>query len=176
MNVVIDLETLGLSPSSVILSIGAVKENGDTFYTELDWRDQQECGRAVDVSTCLWWGGQDKKLCPLDGTQTLYYALEGLQDFLECEKKEDLYIWARGTDFDIALLNHAFRQEMLEIPWIYKNVRDIRTALAIKECMREDYNPILKHHALSDAIADMKNLALRGLTTYDLRTAQSQEP
>lgn len=167
MHVVIDLETLSLKPNAVILSVGAVAENGEQFYVELDWRDQER-HRKVDADTCLWWGQQEKDLCPLNGTTLLTEGLFDLSQWLLPYDKDNLFIWVRGPQFDIVILENAFDDARIPVPWKYKNVRDVRTALHCKGLSFVDYNPIRKHHALDDAIADMKNLSLRGLTTYDL--------
>ena len=167
MNVVIDLETLSLKPNAVILSIGAVAENGEQFYVELDWRVQQKT-RAVDAITCLWWGQQEKDLCPLNGTALLWAALEELSHWLAPYDKDTLFIWARGPQFDITILESAFEQEKIPVPWKYNRVRDIRTAIHCHSLSFDDYKPVRKHHALDDAVADMKNLAIRGLTTYSI--------
>jgi hypothetical protein len=62
----IDIETLGLEPGSVILSIGAVAFGMDRkpdmpmkeFYVELDTKQPQ---RVVDLDTVKWWMDQPNK-------------------------------------------------------------------------------------------------------------------
>jgi DNA polymerase III epsilon subunit-like protein len=53
--VMLDLETLGHTPGSVIVSIGAVKFGGgkilDTFYHRIDAQSCVEHGLKMDVST-----------------------------------------------------------------------------------------------------------------------------
>lgn len=163
-HIVIDLETLGLSPDSIILSIGAVATNGEKFYTELDWKEQQH-HRKVDPATCMWWGQQDKDLCPIKGETLLYDALNDLSLWLP-EDKESFKIWARGPQFDISLLEHAYGELGLAVPWKYRNVRDVRTALDIipPQALSE---PKRKHHALDDAVADMWNLVNAGIVSLD---------
>jgi hypothetical protein len=163
-HIVIDLETLGLSPDSIILSIGAVATNGEKFYMELDWREQQH-HRKVDPITCMWWGQQDKDLCPIKGETLLYDALNDLSLWLP-DDKESFKIWCRGLNFDIAVLDHAYKEYHLPTPWKYNHVRDIRTALDIiqPQTLAE---PKRKHHALDDAIADMWNLVNAGIVSLD---------
>lgn len=166
MNIVIDIESLSLAPNAVILSIGAVSESGECFYEELDWKAQTF--RHVDPRTCLWWGQQPKDLCPLNGAALLGDALMNLRDWLADWNKEDLFIWARGPQFDIVVLEDAFAECCIEVPWKYKNIRDIRTALSLSS-ISQLFDPATKHNALSDAIADMKNLAVRGFVNFNLR-------
>ena len=158
-HIVVDLETFGLAPDSIILSIGAISNTGEKFYLELDWKEQQYF-RKVDPSTCMWWGQQEQGLCPLGGSTLLYEALVEFSLWLP-ENKDDYFIWCRGLDMDIAMLKHAYGDLGLAVPWKYNNVRDVRTALHFvrKENLVE---PEKKHHALYDAIADMRNLVNHG--------------
>lgn len=170
MNVVIDLETLALSPNACILSIGACSENGEKFYTELDWEAQRDLwAREVNQSTWDWWMAQEAENPGLfpggAGCQLLVNALQELSEWLSAYDKEELKIWCRGLNFDISILEHAFRQQGVEIPWKYNMVRDVRTALDVVPGLPgvELQKPRKKHHALKDAIADMKNLADRDI-------------
>lgn len=158
-NIVVDLETFGLDPDSIILSIGAVSNTGEKFYVELDWKEQQHF-RKVDPSTCMWWGQQEKDLCPLGGSTLLDEALAEFSLWLP-RNKDDYFIWCRGLNFDIAMLEHAYKELGRAVPWKYNKVRDIRTALHfIPE--KNLIKPARKHHALDDAVADMKNLVNAG--------------
>lgn len=168
-HVVVDLETLGLEPSSIILSIGAISNTGENFYRELNWKEQ-ECTRAVNVDTCLWWGQQEKDLCPLKGSVLLQDALVEFSRWLP----KDSYVWCRGLDMDGAILKDAYRLHHLSPPWKYNKVRDVRTALH-KVPKENLVTPVRKHHALDDAVADMKNLVNAGWVTlkegeYEPRT------
>jgi len=67
-DIMIDLETLGTTADSVILSIGAVRFNldtscvfdglGDTFYQVITIDDQSK--RHISGYTLAWWMGQSK--------------------------------------------------------------------------------------------------------------------
>jgi hypothetical protein len=166
-HIVVDLETLSLRPSAIILSIGAASNTGGNFYVELDYRQQERLGRHADLSTCLWWGEQERDLCPLRGVIPLVNALSDFTHWIALQQFKttaETYIWARGTDFDIAVLNDAFRKEKVPVPWVYKNVRDIRTALAIMRMPEEALaKPVSKHHAFYDAEADLQNLVNAGI-------------
>jgi hypothetical protein len=164
IHIVVDLETLSLRPSAIILSIGAASNTGGNFYVELDYRQQERLGRHADLSTCLWWGEQERDLCPLRGVIPLATALVDFAHWIALQETAETYIWARGTDFDIAVLNDAFRKEKVPVPWVYKNVRDIRTALAITRMPEEKLaKPERKHHAFYDAEADLQNLVNAGI-------------
>ena len=58
--IMVDLETLGTAPGSVILSIGAVRfdvEKGllDEFYVNIDVESSQRLGLTIDGDTVMWW-------------------------------------------------------------------------------------------------------------------------
>ena len=68
-HIMIDLETMGVTPQAPIVSVGAVmfdpdtrkigrKMSGKTFYAELDWewQDRKPC-----ESTVQWWSEQSKE-------------------------------------------------------------------------------------------------------------------
>lgn len=168
MNIVIDIETLSLNPKAAILSIGAVAENGKSFYVELAWPEQELDGFHVSASTLEWWKEQTTQ-APLGGTMLLITGLTLLRRFIQEREKEagkPAKIWARGPQFDIVVLEHAFDFCGLEKPWHYRNIRDIRTALELVKPEIPIIEPTQKHHAEADAIADMKNLAARGIVNY----------
>jgi hypothetical protein len=178
MNVVLDIETLSLDPTAVILSLGAVTDvkgfpDQTEFYMEFDWCDQELDGREVTQDTLDWWQEQELQspgLCPMDGNILLEHGLESFSAWLAHIRSslavdEPLHIWARGPQFDIVVLENAFRWHRLPIPWKYKDILDIRTAIHCSS-IKELAQPEKKHHALSDAIADMKNLTMRGLAVY----------
>jgi hypothetical protein len=160
----IDLETWDTTPSSVILSIGAcvigpnpVAEQ--TFYLELNPETQP--GRTMSQDTMDWWAKQGN--CPCYGSFGLHEALHHLRTFLT-EGVGKPIVWCKGTDFDTAILAHAYKSFGEQTPWKYNDVRDFRT---IKKMFgdsmitaRENPNP---HNALADAIYQAEELHILGL-------------
>lgn len=152
----LDIETLGTSDTSIILSIGAVSFNlsgisPDTFYLTIDPEYQT---RSVDISTLKWWFKQIQDSAtvqgpPLDGVSTLDFALTTLFD--KIKKSEDTpIIWANGTDFDLAIIKNAAEQYGIELPWKYFNVRDYRTLRKLFPAIKQPVNTN-PHNALEDA-------------------------
>ena len=155
--VMVDIETLGLQPSSVILSIGAVvfdisnKEIAPKdFYVELN---SDQPGRTCDKSTIEWWMKQE--IARPEGRETVYGASDRLNFWLSAVKNNypgDLEVWANGTDFDITILTHMFRSVENTIPWKYNAVRDYRTLYKLfPEVPRPKMDSSKKHNALEDA-------------------------
>ncbi len=154
-HVMIDLETMGISPDSAIVSIGAVvfdprcnRLTKQTFYRELDWEVQD---RAINPKTRQWWqGNHPKAKAALNGLDDLEDMLVELADWLPKDAKP----WGNGSTFDIAFLEHAYRQHGIDIPWKFWNVRDCRTIKDLYESARGGYDKKsggTLHHALDDA-------------------------
>jgi hypothetical protein len=80
-HVMIDLETMGTTPQSAIVSIGAIvfdprygKVSKETFYRELDWEDQE---RHICPETTAWWKDQSAE------AKAAHYGLDALDDVLK---------------------------------------------------------------------------------------------
>ena len=155
-HVMIDLETMGTTPDSAIVSIGAVifdprygKVSKQTFYRELDWEDQE---RHICPETTKWWEGQTAE------AKAAHFGLDALEDVLK-ELAEwlpkDAKVWGNGSTFDISMLEDAYRQYNIDIPWKFWNVRDCRTVLDMYESTRGGFNKTVNrqgaHNALDDA-------------------------
>jgi hypothetical protein len=160
-DIMIDIETLALTPDATILSIGAVEFDatsmGREFYVEIDPKQ----GRALDPETCLWWAQQssaflDKRKPVLDS------ALAALAAFMYPTHKDGYNrdvasdfeggVWANSPVFDLAILRNAFdRFLILACPWDYHQERDVRTAKAfVAKADRPEFTGT-KHNALDDA-------------------------
>ena len=152
-NVMIDIETLGISAHAVILSIGAYNlETEDTMYVELDCEKQP--GRTIDIGTIKFWLKQSTP-CPITGLYTLATALEFLRDFTKGKT-----VWANGTDFDISILSHAYTQCNMAPGWKYNAVRDYRTLAKLLPHIKRGLDVGNRHDALADAINQAVHLKL----------------
>jgi exodeoxyribonuclease VIII len=164
-HVMIDLETMGTTPNSAIVSIGAVpfdprqgKVSNQTFYRELDWEDQ---GRYICPKTTEWWKGQsDEAKAAHFGLDSLKNALNELAAWLP----KDAKVWGNGATFDVSMLEDAYRQYYIEIPWKFWNVRDCRTVLDMYESVRGGFNKTVNgqvaHNALDDAKFQAQYIAM----------------
>lgn len=170
----IDLETLDLKPSSKIVSIGAVifdprqSKLGETFYMELDHKAQKN--RTQDDTpdgTVAWWKKQSPAVKKaLKGTDLLADALEELDFFLP----KDVKVWGNGSIFDIAILEDAYRQLDIEIPWKFWNVLDMRTVKAVYEAGRGGFSRACggnKHNALDDAVHQAESVCIMWNKIYN---------
>jgi 3' exoribonuclease, RNase T-like len=155
----IDIETLDTVPSAVILSIGACEiraepGHGSLFYEELHVATQYE--RTSSNDTIEWWKTQ--KYCPDQGSTGIALALQRLHTYLR-QDTDNPIVWCKGTDFDICILAHAYKQYGQTIPWKYSSVRDFRTIKKLFAGMiTSDHINTDPHNALADAIHQTRQL------------------
>lgn len=149
----LDLETLGQKPGSVIVAIGAVKFGRgqilDSFYEIVDPQSCVAHGLRMDASTVLWWLKQsDAARAAI--TQPGRELKEVLWRFTAWVDVIDADMWGNGASFDNVLLGSAYDHAQMTRPWSYYNDRCYRTV--------KNLHPDVKmvrsgtyHHALDDA-------------------------
>ncbi len=159
-NVMIDLETLGTMPGSIILSIGAVPFDStgvsyNTFYTEINTPSSRQF-LISQKSTLEWWEKQTAQnhllqRCDIGGTSART-AFSSLLSFLGENCTDDLKVWGNGASFDEPILATALERFGIQVPWKYYNSRCYRTlkALGAEKGVQEPKN-MYQHNALSDA-------------------------
>lgn len=165
-NIMLDLETLDTTPTSVILSIGAVKfdrdDLGEKFYAVLDIDQQLRAGRTISGSTLAWWVRQDEKARQVFSPDRKYDVDRALREFEDFVGTDDCKVWGNGAVFDNVILAHAYSYIGADKPWKYSNDRCYRTVLAeFKDRfptaeLKKDYG--VAHNALDDAIAQALTL------------------
>jgi hypothetical protein len=149
----VDLETFGTKPNSVIIAIGACKFNStgisDTFYEVVDPSSCVERGMVMDVDTVLWWMKQSSEardsVCQKG--DNIHDVLIRFTDWCQPEIRE---IWGNGSDFDNVLLRGAYMACGLEAPWKYSNNRCFRTMKKMFQGL-EPTREGTHHNALDDA-------------------------
>lgn len=152
-HIMVDIETLDTAPSAVILSIGACVISPNRFrpqfYGELAVMDQHALGRTTSQDTIDWWATQSN--CPKNGTFLLKPTLIEFANWIAACTSNPI-IWCKGTDFDVAILGHAYKQCELPTPWKYNAVRDFRTIKKMfSESVSTDIINTAAHNALADA-------------------------
>lgn len=155
-HLMLDMETLAVSPNAVVLSLGAVHFDpyGDLIdnelYFKIDLDDQDKLAREIDPNTLDWWAKQDPNIMeeafsPNDRIPLLE-AMERFHKFAwGCEA-----FWSHGATFDLVIIEHIYRQLNKPLPWNYWQLRDTRTLfdLGWDPQMPKDK----KHDALQDSI------------------------
>lgn len=173
-NVMLDLETLGLHPGSVILSIGAVEFDedglGETFYRKLRIVDQTARGARIDEGTLLWWKDQNPEAWK-NATLDQQEPAGVLKEFrLWYKFRGATALWANGANFDPPLLGELYKIFEQKVAWHYRHPRDVRTVFDLVGKKLGEYgseNP-LAHDALQDAIWQAKetSAALNEIHTW----------
>lgn len=162
-HVMIDLETLGTTADSVILSVGAVKFDLESdkiddagYYASVSIESNTDAGRAIDESTLVWWLSQSKEAQAVftEPKQTLESALVGLSDWLGHNKR---CVWSNGASFDIPMLEHAYKKFGWQPPWEFWNSRCVRTYRSLPQA-KHVAKPVNDHNALRDAVNQVRNV------------------
>lgn len=179
--VMLDLETMGVKPGYVVVSIGAVvfDETGPLepdegqepeFHCRLDVAVQHAVGLRTDPSTAVWWLDQSNEArnalleMPVLPVQPV---LGAFADWLEEhagepeEGKETLEVevWGNGANFDAPMLRELYDAMGVKCPWAWYNERCYRTERKTLQriCRRLGVNvkePLrdgVHHDALDDA-------------------------
>lgn len=156
----LDLETMGTTPNSVILSIGAVKfgddEIKDSFYERIDAKSCLDYGLEIDVGTVMWWLQQSeearKEICkpaqPLNAVLTW---------FAEWAYSPDVRVWGNGATMDNIILSNAYFKVKIPRPWSYKGDMCYRTIKNLYPDIKIEQLGVY-HNALDDATSQAKHL------------------
>lgn len=158
----IDLETLDVEASAVVLSVGLCfvdTETGaeDCAHFALPVQPQIELGRSISARTIGWWlqqsdaarasvymAFQNSDLAALQQGATAIARIIAMHEVDE--------VWGYGASFDVSILESLFNDLDIEIPWTYKQVRCLRTAAALISGAQPKERVGTYHNALDDAV------------------------
>lgn len=155
-HLMVDLETIAVSPRSTVLTLGAVHFNphgngyGDKLYLRINIDEQDALGREVDQSTLDWWAKQDPAIMeeafsPYDRVP-LADAMDQFHKFAwGCDA-----FWSHGATFDLVIIEDMLRQLNKPLPWNFWQLRDTRTLFDLG--FSPDMPKGSLHNALEDAI------------------------
>lgn len=169
-DIMIDLETFGLRPKGLIVSIGAVAfdSRGERVaFGSKDFEFQQAlsvealeaerlAGRfEIHAGTEAWWAKQagfaklwgEMMSSPLD-TRGL---LKSFSDWIEPLAQSGAQVWGNAPSFDLVLLEHAFQQEGMPFPVPFRAEQDFRTLMGLIHGKKPLPPADLSHDALFDA-------------------------
>ena len=148
-HMMIDIETLGTTPSAVVLELSTViftdshgiKQTSPATYI-FDRNHQASVGRTVDESTLYWWDEKlsNKSYAPQD---KIYLELllnnksvnitpkDAHAALTESLKQVTGYIWCKGASFDFPIIKSFFASFGLSDPFSdnknYRKQMDLRT-------------------------------------------------
>lgn len=164
-DIMIDIETVGTDPYSVILAIAAVKfdirtgEVGEQFYRTIDIKSSRKAGLSFDFDTLWWWMGQDENVRNMvfNGKEALVNVLLDLMLFIGDDKEVE--IWANSPSFDLSLIQNACERVDIETIWRYWQERDVRTISNLLPDIRKNMKREgAAHHPVSDCIHQINYL------------------
>lgn len=170
MHLMIDLETLGTNPDCVVTQIGVcvfdINVLGLIHWSENYRPDPNEQiferKRTITWDTFRWWMGQSN-----DARESMIKNAMGpmddcLQMFINDVSmqfgwKDIEGVWSHGLTFDVAIMEHLFRQYEIKCPWKYNVLRDTRTIFALvpRMVMRK---ALVAHDAREDALNQAMNI------------------
>lgn len=161
----IDLETLGVSPDSAIMTLGAIKFNpwGDDsqihspLYLRGDVDEQiSTYNRTVDDNTIAWWQKQDPAVVEEAFGDHDRVSMDELTKQLNKWCVGVDYIWCQGPSFDIVMLENLYKNIGKPVPWNFWQIRDSRTLFSLMpRDPRKDID-FAAHNALEDCKVQAK--------------------
>lgn len=154
-DVMLDLETFGTRPGSVIRSIGAVffdaHNMGQEFYVNVDQASCEKFGLTTDPGTVAWWERQSEaaKAALLIDPVPLDVACWNFSTWWS--RSGGSCVWSHGANLDGPLMEAAYEKVGMRPPWQFWNTRCTRTLFAIAgidtaKAKRSGEH----HHALDD--------------------------
>lgn len=169
-DIMVDLETLGLRPGAVILSIGACVMDEKRMHDKQHQFDQnvsrssqtERGGFHVLKETQDWWETQPEaaRNALIANQLSIRKAIDKFHAWAE-RYPEPRFFWCAGPHFDYALYAEACRLCDMKPLFEFWAVRDVRTAKDLVRMSKEDAKlavplavraRLVKHHALSDCI------------------------
>lgn len=159
----IDLETMGTGSDAAIASIGLCGFNlvtgtiDNTAHFIVDLQSSIDVGMTIDASTLYWWLNQSDDARSSLGVEPklkLHDALLKLHDYID----ENTIVWGNGVDFDIAILDTAYKQLELKTPWGYRNKMCLRTLRHLEGDFVDasEFKTGTHHNAVDDAVFQAK--------------------
>lgn len=176
-DVMVDVETFGLDPKSVVPCFAAVAFNAYTGQVEGEWFShlridhQLAHDRTVSADTLLWWFAKDQDAArPYIAEQAKIYdgvwnspdlVLQAFSrwidpdyDICDNDPRCDVHLWGNGSDFDLPILTSLYMDFVGEPSWKFWNNRDMRTIKALggdgKKANTYVHFKGVKHYPLDD--------------------------
>lgn len=162
----IDLETLGVTTTAPVVSIGAVffdvdtATTGNRFYQAITLDSAMGHG-VVESSTLRWWLQQSERARAVFSDANALTFSQALTEFsafvADNVQGEEFEVWGNGSSFDNAILANCYARLSMPLPWKFRNDRDMRTIIALCKELK-GIDPLeaierigIHHNALDDA-------------------------
>lgn len=179
----VDIETLGLRPTSEILSVAATHftttkvNETSSFYMKVDplyYADLPEGLFTTDISTLKWWDSKPAEIKEeaFSGEYSLPRVLSSLSEWLDNLRAvtgaQFIPVFIKGIQLDAPVLTHAYKVCKMNIPWHYRELFDTRAYEALfrelvsnaKQANENSDTPLALHTAIGDSIFQARYLSL----------------
>jgi hypothetical protein len=155
-NLMIDIETLGTKPYSIVLSIGAVefdfesKQTGKEFYERIELQSSIDSKLRMSADTMKWWFNQSR-----EAQKELFINPKPLKEVLSlfttfCKGK-GYTVWGNSAKFDLGLIDNLYDIHKQGIPWGKWSEADVRTLSWLRPEIKKNYiHKGVDHNAISD--------------------------
>lgn len=150
-HVMIDIETLGnISIGAVVFDIETA-ETKEEFYCVIDIDSCIREGLKVTGYTIKWWLMQNEK-ARIEVAKNGIDLRMALHTFAQWLQEGDI-LWSNGVRFDIGIMEDAYKALGLEVPWNFRNERDVRTLVSFAPEIKERHDherTDIPHHPIDD--------------------------
>lgn len=152
LDIMVDLETVGIEPGCGILSIGACTMDGSrTFYAKVNINTCYANGLTSAESTLKWWLQQEQAAYDeaFSGEEDIVTALRDLELFIRSIGATA--VWGNGATFDCSIIHEAARR--CKISPVYNSYSDrcYRTLKNLYPEIQAGAFVGTKHNSLHDA-------------------------
>jgi hypothetical protein len=188
IDIMLDLETVGLCDNPVITQLSAVAfsfEDGNilgTFNEHIGIRNSVKKGFKIDSSTIEWWLSQSddiynevfmKALLSETKIEDILVAftewLRKLKLEFGLDHKTNINTWGNGIAADNKWIQQAYKLCNMEVPWKYYEDRDVRTLVDIgKRIFNHDHKKLVFEGKVHNALDDCKHQIKYCLEVYNL--------
>lgn len=162
----LDIETMGIGQRAAICQIGLVGFNRNTgdlceqICIDVDMQSCVKLGGEIHPNTVHWWATQKQGFYYAD-KEDVHTIEAGITKMIMLISKcaANTPIWAKGSTFDLSIIEFYCNKLNIQTPWKYNMPRDLRTLIDACAHTGKALTPRkeITHNALQDAIdqADM---------------------
>lgn len=182
-HLMVDIETLGICATSIVLSVGIVVFDDEYNIIDkklyvLDKKEQIKMGRTFNKDTLDFWNKQPDQSKEQFKTKHLYSIDEFKKDLYSFVSKYDIdLVWSTAPNLDIACIQTLFeidKNGSSLIPWNYNKIRDVRT---VRDYLRTyPKREGIYHNALDDCLYQIEclKLSIRDMFLYGYNQINSR--
>jgi hypothetical protein len=162
-DVMVDLETWGTSPGSMIRSLGAVffdpetGQLGDEFYCNITETSCKKLKMYKEEGTVAFWAKPEHALANKQLSEGQLPIEEVVEKFAVFFGRGGRWFWSQGANFDEPLLSWVYRALGKKQPWRFHEAQDTRTIYRVSGL---NTFSIKRQGTYHNALADCKHQVL----------------